>query len=510
MILTSTAESRLLDKIAMTEYGLPEAVLMENAGRAVVSRMREFTDWEGAFTVIVCGTGNNGGDGFVSARYARGAGARVLVILMGDPPHMGESAKMYRKTAEKMGIPVIEVMEAEEAVPYLYDADIIIDSLIGTGLASKVKGEKAALIDIINDTDALVVSTDIPSGLVTDTGRPAGTAVNADFTVALGSVKRGHVLYPGSEHTGRLLFSPIGIPEEASEDFPVRLLFREDIAPLLPVRNQISHKGKNGFLGIFAGSSGMEGAALLAGQGALYAGAGKTAIITTGDAAPIMAGKFPEIMVSSIGNGPHFTEDMAEAALEKAKAYDVIAIGPGIGRDEETMKFVKKMVENFEKTIILDADGLYAAAEAKIDFKSCPGRLILTPHVGEFARLTGLSASEIEEKRIDAASDFSKKNRLVLVLKGAPTVIGLPDGRSYVNTTGNPGMATGGMGDTLTGVIGAMAAQGMSPSSSAAVGVYLHGLAGDLAAETTAVGYRVTDLARLLPKARAQITEMDE
>lgn len=323
MILTSTAESRLLDKIAMTEYGLPEAVLMENAGRAVVSRMREFTDWEGAFTVIVCGTGNNGGDGFVSARYARGAGARVLVILMGDPSHMGESAKMYRKTAEKMGIPVIEVMEAEEAVPYLYDADIIIDSLIGTGLASKVKGEKAALIDIINDTDALVVSTDIPSGLVTDTGRPAGTAVNADFTVALGSVKRGHVLYPGSEHTGRLLFSPIGIPEEASEDFPVRLLFREDIAPLLPVRNQISHKGKNGFLGIFAGSSGMEGAALLAGQGALYAGAGKTAIITTGDAAPIMAGKFPEIMVSSIGNGPHFTEDMAEAALEKAKAYDV-------------------------------------------------------------------------------------------------------------------------------------------------------------------------------------------
>lgn len=254
----------------------------------------------------------------------------------------------------------------------------------------------------------------------------------------------------------------------------------------------------------------MEGAALLAGQGALYAGAGKTAIITTGDAAPIMAGKFPEIMVSSIGNGPHFTEDMAEAALEKAKAYDVIAIGPGIGRDEETMKFVKKMVENFEKTIILDADGLYAAAEAKIDFKSCPGQLILTPHVGEFARLTGLSASEIEEKRIDAASDFSKKNRLVLVLKGAPTVIGLPDGRSYVNTTGNPGMATGGMGDTLTGVIGAMAAQGMSPSSSAAVGVYLHGLAGDLAAETTAVGYRVTDLARLLPKARAQITEMDE
>lgn len=507
MILTKTEESRLLDSMAMKDYGIPEMVLMENAGSAIVLLMEDKVHWDGAFTVVVCGTGNNGGDGFVAARYAAGKGARVMVLLMGNEAHMSDASTLYKVVVEKMGIPVISIRTAEEGAPYIHDADIIVDALIGTGLSSEVKGEKAVLISLMNEAQGIIISADVPSGMITDAGKPAGVVVDADYTVALGSIKRGHVLYPGSSYTGGLLYSPIGIPEEARVDFPVRLVEREDIFNVLPVRNRVSHKGKNGFIGIFAGSDGMEGAALLAGQGALYAGGGKVAVVTTKKAASLLAGKIPELMVSSIGEGPCFSEKDCGAALEKAKAYDVIAIGPGLGRAEETQKFVKRLVMGWDKTILIDADGLYALKEQQVDLTKCPGRLILTPHVGEFAHLTGLSPAEVEKERIDGAIRFAVENHVVLVLKGAPTVTAMPDGRAWVNTTGNPGMATGGMGDTLTGIITALAGQGMNGSCAAMAGVYLHGLAGDLAAEKASVGYRASDLARLVPLARERVME---
>ena len=502
MILTKTDESRLLDSIAMKEYGIPEMVLMENAGASLVRLTEEYVDWSGVFAVFVCGTGNNGGDGFVAARYAAGKGARVMILLMGNATHLSESASLYKGVAEKMGIPVLPIAKAEEGAPYIHDADIIVDALIGTGLSSEVKGEKGALISYMNEAGGIVISADVPSGMITDTGKPAGVAVNADYTVALGSVKRGHVLYPGSEYSGKLLYSPIGIPEEARMDFPVHLVESEDISAILPIRNKISHKGKNGFIGIFAGSYGMEGAVLLAGQGALYAGGGKVAVVTPKEAAPVLAGKIPELMVSSIGKGPCFTGKDCIEALEKGKAYDVIAIGPGLGRTGETQDFVKEMVTSWEKTILLDADALFAVKEAGIDLKKCPGRLILTPHVGEFDHITGLSPKETEDRRIDEAIRFAVENHVILVLKGAPTVTAMPDGSAWVNTTGNPGMATGGMGDTLTGVIAALAGQGMNASGAAMAGVYLHGLAGDLAAKKTAVGFLAGDLAKRIPQAR--------
>lgn len=505
MILTKNEEAKLLDAMAMKEYGIPEMVLMENAGASVVRLTEPFVDWDDAFTVILCGTGNNGGDGFVAARYAAGLGAKVLVLLMGNEAHMSESSKLYRHTAEKMGIPVIPVSKAEEGAPYIHEADILVDALIGTGLSSEVKGEKAALIGLVNEARGVIISVDVPSGMMTDTGRAAGVVVDADYTVALGSIKRGHVLYPGSSYTGRLLYSPIGIPKEARLDFPVHLTEKKDVFNILPVRNRISHKGKNGFIGIFAGSDGMEGAALLAGQGALYAGGGKVAVVTTAGAARVLAGRIPELMVSSLGEGPFFMEKDAEGALEKAKAYDVIAIGPGLGRKKETGQFVKKLVTSFDGTLVVDADGLFALKEENVRLATCPGRLILTPHVGEFAHLTGLSPVEIEERRIDAAIRFAVDNHVVLVLKGAPTVTAMPDGSAFVNSTGNPGMATGGMGDTLTGIIAALVGQGMNGSTAAVAGVYLHGLAGDLAAEKTPVGYRASDLAELVPAARAEV-----
>ena len=532
MILTDTEESRRLDKRAMEDWGLPEMVLMENAGASVVALTDGKVTWDGAFAVIVCGTGNNGGDGFVIARHAAAKGAKVMVLLMGDESHMSEAGKCYRAMVEKMDIPVIAIEKAVDWISYIYKADILVDALIGTGLSRDVEGEKAAMIRLMNEAPGTVISVDMPSGLSSDTGAPMGIAVEADYTVALGSVKRGHVLYPGKEYCGVLLHSPIGIPDKARANFPVQLFGRKEAAAFLPQRNMISHKGKNGFLAILAGSAGMEGAAILAGQGALYAGGGKVAVLIAKAAEEKLKLKVPELMVSALDapffledllaerfapelSGrltdelmapPYFLETMFPKLKEKWDAYDVLAIGPGIGREERTQEFVCRVLYKWEKKIIIDADALFAIKEQEIDLKSLPGDLILTPHVGEFAHLTGLSPKEIEAHRIDAAISFAKENQVTLVLKGAPTVTALPDGRAYVNTTGNPGMATGGMGDTLTGIITALVGQGLPPEEAAPLGVYLHGLAADILAKEIPVGFTASQVAEMVPRARVLIS----
>lgn len=509
MILTTTDEARQLDKKAMTEYGIPEAVLMENAGREAVRLFSEYVEWDGAETVVVCGTGNNGGDGFVAARYAAMKGAAVIVLVIGNQTHMSDASKLYMHAAKEMGIAVMTIQSAEEAKPFLDDADCIIDALIGIGLSEgkQVEGEKAALIRLMNESSAVILSLDVPSGLIADTGKAAGTVVNADFTVTMGSIKRGLMLYPGSEYAGTLLYTDIGIPDEAREEFSVLLAEKNDVRSLLPMRNRVAHKGTSGHVCIAAGSLGMEGAALLAARGALLSGAGKVSLLTPSKAAAAMAGRIPEVMVSSAGEGETFTKAMADCVLEKAQQVSVLAIGPGIGRDKETGTIVEEILNHASCPIVLDADGLYFAAENKIALKDIAAPMVLTPHVGEFARLTGLSAKDIEEHRIDYARAYARENNVVLVLKGAPTVTALPDGRAFVNTTGNPSMASGGMGDTLTGMIASLIAQGMDMGSAAFCGVYLHGLAGDLAAESGMIGITASDLASHVPAARKQVME---
>ena len=333
-----------------------------------------------------------------------------------------------------------------------------------------------------------------------------GLAVMADYTVALESYKRCHVLSPGHEYCGKVLYSAIGLPAAVGRSLPVSLIEEREVGNLLPLRERMCHKGKNGFIGIIAGSAGMEGAALLAGQGALHAGAGKVAVVTVPKAAAVIAGKVPELMVSSVGDSDFFTSAMAEEVLQKAEAYDVLAIGPGLGRDAETQRFVKEILTRWRKPIIVDADALYAVKEMEIDLARCPGQLILTPHVGEFAHLTGRTAAEAERERIDGAIAFAMDRGVTLVLKGMPTVIAAADGFAYVNVTGNPGMATGGMGDTLTGIIAALVGQEMDPEPAAICGVYLHGLSGDLLARETLVGYTASDVARMVPRARKMVT----
>ena len=504
MIITTAEESKQLDREAMETWGLPEKVLMENAGASLTSLMNERVVWKDSGTVILCGTGNNGGDGFVIARYAYGYGADVTVLLMGNEEHMSEASLTYKHIIEKMGIPVISIEKAEEALPYFQKADILVDALIGTGIHSKVTGEKAKVIAFVNDANAFVVSVDVPSGMNADTGEAEGISVKADFTVALGSVKRGHVLYPGKEYTGALLYSPIGIPDEARKKYPLRQTEAEDLRMWLPARNPVSHKGNFGFVGIIAGSCGMEGAALLAARGAIRSGAGKVSLLTVEKAAAVLAGKTPEIMVSAAGKEEYFTENDTEYVLERMQSFDTVAIGPGMGRTEEMQKFIASLITRYEGTIVADADALFAIAE-KVELKNCPGQLILTPHVGEFSKLTGLTAKDIETHRIDFAVDFARKNQVILVLKGVPTIVALPDGRAWINPTGNPGMAAGGMGDTLTGIIASLAGQGLGAEKAAVAGVYLHGYAGDILRESADDGYTASDLACKLPEAKRRV-----
>lgn len=507
MIITTAEEAKNLDEKVMNEWGLSEEVLMENAGSSVVELTDPYIFWKNSAAVILCGTGNNGGDGMVIARYAHDKGANVTVLLMGDEKHMSQSSVMYKNIAEKMEIPIIKISTAAEAAEYFLKADIIADALIGTGLKSEVTGEKRKVIALMNESKAVIVSADMPSGMNSDTGKEEGISVSADFTVALGSVKRGHVLYPGKERAGQLLYSPIGIPDAAREEYPIRQTEKEDIRNWLPRRSPTAHKGNNGSIGIIAGSCGMEGAALLAAQGALHGGAGKVSVLSVDPVAAVLAGKTPEIMVSSAGEGSCFRKEMAKSVIKKINDFDVIAIGPGMGRAKETGEFIAQILGTYKGKIVVDADALFAVAEEKIDLKNCDADLIFTPHVGEFSKLTGLSPKNIEEHRIDHAVDFAVRNQVTLVLKGAPTVIALSSGKAWLNPTGNAGMATGGMGDTLTGILAALAGQGLSAERAAVSAVFLHGLAGDILAGETLVGYTASDVARAVPKAENMVME---
>ncbi len=470
MKILTAAEARALDARVMGEYGMAEATLMKAAGTAVARILAERTDVRGSKVCVVCGTGNNGGDGFVCAKRLQKMGAKVCVLLFGDAGHMGESAKKFRRAAEKAGIPVSEIAAAAEAETLLSEADTIIDALIGTGLTSGVAGEKAELIEMMNASGAVMISVDVPSGMSADTGDIPGVCVHADVTVALGTPKRCHILSPAEEFCGEIVCEDIGMPEEAREDFPVSVVSE-----------------------------------LLSAQGALRAGGGKVALLAPGAAARQLAGRIPEIMVRGVSDENFFTERSGEEVLSAAEAYDAIVLGPGLGRRPETMHVVTDILKRLAKPMVLDADALFAIAECHVSLKDMPGRYILTPHVGEFSRLTGISSKEVEARRIEAAVTYAKETNSIVVLKGVPTVTADPTGVAWLNPTGNPGMAAGGMGDTLTGIIAALIGQGAALLPAAYAGVYWHGAAGNLMAIDGPIGYTASELAGKLPLARELI-----
>lgn len=502
-------EMREIDRSAIQDYGVPGAVLMENAGVAVVRQLETIIDQvaDRKFCILA-GKGNNGGDGYVIARHLVNQGARVKVFLLGEKTAVSGDAKINLDIIDRMGIDVIEIVTERDwdkiKVAATF-ADCLVDALLGTGFRGEIEGELALLIDIINAAGKLVVAVDIPSGVNADTGQVCGKAVEATHTVTFGLPKPGLFLYPGADYTGELTVADIGIPAAiaAEQQIKQNIVMAGMIRSILPRRSPAAHKGMSGRVAVVAGSRGLSGAAAMAAEGALRAGAGLITLAAPGSLQDVLAIKLTEVMTRPLDETPAGTvsQDAVAEIAALAAGSDVLAIGPGLGRDASTMAAVRAVIESAECPLVIDADALYALAGYTDMLADCAALPVLTPHPGEMARLTGLSTQAVNADRVGVARQAALDWGSIVVLKGARTVIAFPDGEVYINTTGNAGMATGGTGDVLTGIIASLIAQGLSSHDAAVAGVYIHGLAGDIAAASGMVGMAATDVIKALPAA---------
>lgn len=512
MKLATAAVMRGLDAKAIHEYGIPGIVLMENAGKGTVAAMTTaFGSLVGQVVAIVVGPGNNGGDGLVIARHLHQLGCRPHLLYMVDPEKLQGDAAMNQQVVKKLPIPFMIVKsdaDLQQAGQLLRQAAVIVDAIFGTGLAREAAGLFEKIIGLMNSSGRPVVAVDIPSGLDSDSGQPLGTAVSAKLTVTYGLAKPGHVIYPGALLSGTLEVVDIGIPPEAvaQAGITLELLQRQDAMQLLPKRPLNSHKGVYGHVLVLAGSQGKTGAAILAAQGALRSGAGLVTLAVPKKLNPIFEVSLAEAMTVPLGSDHCMTIDDYPAIAAALNGKNSVVLGPGIGVEEETASLVLKLYEEVALPMVVDADALNVLARDGRKCGSGSGR-VLTPHPGEMARLMKLSTAEIQQNRLQVALQCAQERQAVVVLKGAATIIAAPDGRAAVNPTGNPGMAAGGMGDVLAGVIGSFLAQGLDPWQAACLGVYVHGMAGDRIAKNHNIlsGYLASELASELPLAFHEI-----
>lgn len=505
----TAAEMRALDQRAMSQLGIPGVRLMENAGRgAAQAILTHFGSQRRKRVVICCGKGNNGGDGFVVARRLKAAGAAVKVFLLAQTSEVkGDSGAMlaaYLKAGGRIQ-EVTREADLRSLEKALASADLVVDALLGTGLAGPVTGLYALAIESINRSAKPVAALDLPSGLSSDHGRLLGPVVAAVLTTTFAGWKRGLLLYPGAAKAGQVIVVDIGIPDSAArEGTGLVLLEASDIAPLFPPREPDSHKGAFGRLLVVAGSAGKTGAAALAGRAALRTGAGLVTIAAPRSQQPIIATLGMEVMTEPLPETPGQSASLKakDRILELVSATDALALGPGLSLDPETQNLARELVREVDKPMVVDADGLSALA-GHLDFlKKAPAPRCLTPHPGEMARLLGSTVAEVQAERIETVRSFCQRAGGFLVLKGARSVIGEPGGTVFINPTGNPGMATAGSGDVLTGMVGALLARGMDPLAALQAGVYLHGLAGDLARdEKGEAGIIAGDILEAIPRA---------
>jgi NAD(P)H-hydrate epimerase len=500
-ILTA-AQMREADRFTIEDIGIPSLVLMENAGRQVVAAIEAAYEQQLAGRIaVLCGRGNNGGDGFVVARTLLQRGVDTAVFVIGTVADVRGDARTNLDILGRLGVTVVEI--ADEQSWELHFSEIsqctlIVDAILGTGLKSAVGGMLETVIADVNAADLPIVAIDLPSGLSADTPHLPGDCVNAAMTVTLAAPKLPLVLPPGEAHAGDVVIADIGIPYEVIEglDGPhVDLLTPEQLRELIEPRTADSHKGDFGRVTVIAGSIGKTGAAFLAGMGALRSGAGLVTIATPASCLPVVASLAAELMAAPL---PEKDGSVASGAIDHALElqHDIIACGPGLGRTAEASAFVRALVDRATVPLVLDADALTLLAEE-------PGRLlgrddrdvIITPHPGEMARLAGMSIDEVQANRLEVAADFATTHRVYVVLKGHRTVIATPAGRVFINPTGNPGMATAGTGDVLTGMVAAWLAQLLDAEAACRIAVFLHGAAGDLAeADCGQVAMTATDL----------------
>jgi NAD(P)H-hydrate epimerase len=487
-----TAEQmRRLDARAIAELGIPGAALMENAGRGAAEALlaalpERGLRARGLRAAIVCGKGGNGGDGFVVARRLKRAGARPEVYLAAPPEEIaGDAAVKYREMRQA-GIGARVAEDAGVVAPALARADVVVDALLGTGARGAPSPLVAGLIVAINDSARPVVALDVPSGLPADGERPCGPVVRAWLTTTFAGLKLGLVIGPGVDLAGRVLVVDIGVPvSELARDITTFLLERADVAPLFPPRPRDSHKGSYGHLLVVAGSVGKTGAAALCARAAMRAGTGLVTVATSASAQPVVAALIVEAMSVALPETEASTValEWRDALTELAAARDAVAIGPGLGVDDETRRLVRGLVHELPRPMAVDADALTALAGHLGDLRGAAAPRYLTPHPGEMARMLGAPIADVQRDRVGTTRAFAVQHGVHVCLKGTRSIVASPDGRVLINPTGNPGMASGGTGDVLTGILGGLLARGLPPERVLAAAVYLHGLAGDVAAE---------------------------
>lgn len=504
----SAAQMREMDRRTIGEIGVPGVVLMENAGRAVVRAIREkIPDLKKVRVNIFAGKGNNGGDGFVVARHLLNLGAEPTVFLVAEKGEIKGDAKVNMDAYVNSGGRLKEFTSRKHIQNFklkFFHTTVVVDALLGTGMKSAPRGFYNEALDVMNSQGRLKVAVDIPSGLSADSGVIAGNHFRADVTVTLGAPKVGLYMSPAREAVGELVIADISIPRSVIGESPCAAYIPErgDVASRLPKRAGGAHKGSFGHLVIASGSQGMGGAAALAGGGALRSGAGLvTAAVPEGIAGAFETG-VREMMTLPLPQTDEGTiaADALDAFMELTKDKTAALIGPGLRTNPSTREFVKRAAAELSIPLVLDADGLNNIGEDFEVIKNRKAPTIVTPHPGEMSRLTGMSVADIQAGRICAASDYAEKIGAVVVLKGAGTVIAVPGGGVYINPTGNHGLASGGTGDVLSGMIGGFLAQGASPEDAAIIGVYIHGLLADVCAETKDPASLIAgDLPELMP-----------
>ena len=515
MQVATAAQMRACDQITIEKYGFPGQMLMEHAGAAVTRHMAQtLNGLAGKKIIFFCGKGNNGGDGFVAARHALCQKAKVKVFLVAPEEEVAGDARFHLEILRRYGGEVNVLREErdwEKARLSILFADALVDALVGTGFHGAMGDELARAARLMNQSGLPVWAVDLPSGVEADTGQVSLDVVQAAHTVTFALPKPGLLFYPGAAYAGSWVRADIGMPPEVLDGVGIQqqLTTAALVRQLLPVRPDDAHKGTSGRVLLAAGSLSFCGAACLAAEGAVRAGAGLVTLATPASLQPTAALKLTEVMTRPLPEAADggWHSEAAERLLEWAAAMNALAIGPGIGRQESTLACVRQVVQMAEIPLVLDADALYALCGQTEILAGRKEPAVLTPHPGELAALLECSADEINADRLGVARLAAESWQAIVVLKGARTVIAAPGGEAWINPTGNEGMATGGCGDVLTGVIAALLGQGMAPVAAAIAGVYLHGLAGDMVAETGRIGMAAGDIVAALATARHALTE---
>lgn len=509
MKILDSAQMRNVDRRTTEGYGIPSIVLMENAALAVVDAVEHHFPEAGKIAVF-CGTGNNGGDGLAAARHLFLRGAIPEVHLIGDRSKIAGDALANLEACDRLGIGITTIETLEDLKRDILAAsrcDLVLDAIFGTGLDRPAEGLKADAIVAIGAMEIPIVAIDLPSGLDASSSAVRGPVLDAALTVTFAAPKIVHVFAPAADHCGEIVIADISIPEAAMEEEPVALslITPDRVLPLVESRAAESHKGTYGHVAILGGSEGRSGAAILAARGAIRTGAGLVTVLTDDATARLVDAASTESMTFAIGR----TTAALDRILDFVSSREVALIGPGLPDDEGAYEFVRELLPRIEVPLVIDASALNAY-RGRIDALRLDGAVrILTPHPGELARLLDVGTEAILQDRIDAVRKAAERTGAVVVLKGNQTLVATPDGEVRVNPTGNAGMASGGMGDVLGGMIAALVGQGHDAAEAAAAAVWLHGFTGDLLAEETAdIGLAARDLAEAIPRAIRNLREL--